>query len=130
MAMPREPRHLLVYVDSLNRETREIERATTPIGYIEQRAFEPIEQTAHIARDCFDIRSDQKLRLREIKPSELQKIFAQEGLAKKLNERDFAGIFERSGAQPGRWVKVQDGTSISTNEISTVKKPRQKRLFR
>ena len=122
--------HVLVYVDSLNRNSMTIEPGAYPIGYIERRPDEPIETTARIARECFGVRSDEKLRLRAIAPKALDKLQLVEGQAKNLTERDFARIFEKSGAKPGRWIRIPEHATSVADEENSKRKPLQKRLFR
>ncbi|MBI1729818.1 hypothetical protein HYR53_04285 [Candidatus Acetothermia bacterium] len=121
-------RNLLVYIDSLNRKSGKIEPADFPSGYIEQMADESIEETAQAARESFGLRADQGLRLRAISDKEFEKIQKQEGQAQETHVKHFETIFEKSGAEPGKWLKIKDGETSPKDEET--KKKLEKKLFR
>jgi hypothetical protein len=121
-------RNLLVYIDSLNRKTGKIVTAEFPSGYIEQMAAESIEETALAARESFGLRADQGLRLRAISDKEFEKIQKQEGHAQETHLKHFEAIFEKSGAEPGKWLKIRESESSPKDEEK--KKKREKKLFR
>jgi len=120
--------YLLVYIDTLNRKTREIEKAKLPSGYIEQAAGESIEETAQAARESFDLRADQALRLRAISTSQFEKIQHEEAHSQETHTRHFETMFEKSGAEPGKWQKIREGADKPEDEET--KKKREKKLFR
>lgn len=98
--------HLLVYIDRVKKRTEEIVESEFPAGYIQRMGNEPLSQVLEAAADVFDLKENQRIRFRRISFSEFSKLLEHEQESFDAHQRDFAVIFQSSGAEPGSWVDM------------------------